>query len=66
MVASPVYGDIMRDSKNRFFYTYNEYSERLAKEIGVDIKEIKLLFASLLLVLLIMYYGKMKLRCGCS
>ncbi len=41
MVASPIYGDMMRSSKNRFIYAYNEYSERLAKETSGDINEIK-------------------------
>ncbi len=41
MVASPVYGDMMRSSKNRFIYAYNEYSEKLAKETGGNIDEIK-------------------------
>ncbi len=41
MVASPVYGERLRSSSSRFIYAYNEYAERLAKETGGDINEIK-------------------------
>ncbi len=41
MVASPIYGDTMRESKNRYIYAYNEYSKKLAEETGGDIDEIK-------------------------
>ncbi len=41
MVASPVYGERLRSSSSRFIYAYNQYAERLAKETGGDIDEIK-------------------------
>ncbi len=41
MASSPNYGEIMRESTNRFVYAYDKYAHRLADLSGCDIEEIK-------------------------